>query len=116
MRYRANSCISDSTTEQIHYTEVPVGTIGLTLILVFRILYLSYKAYTYLMDLVLALRNMYLSYGSYTCFTEHILILRILYRAYSGTKVPVGTTQIPYTEVPVGTTRLILILRIREYS
>ena len=86
---------------------------------------MSYRAYTYLTDLVLALRNMYLSYGSYTCFTEHILILWILYRAYSGTKVPVGTTQIPYTEVPVGTTGLevpvgttglILILRIQEYS
>ena len=74
--------------------------------------------YTYscISDLILALRNMYLSYGSYTCFTEHILVLRILYRAYSGTKVPVGTTQIPYTEVPVGTTELILILPIREYS
>ena len=110
LRYRVNSCISDTevpvgttehfigtkvpvgTTEQIHYTEVPVGTTGLILILVFRILYLSYRAYTYFTDLILALRNMYLSYGSYTCFTEHILVPRILYRAYSGTKVPVGTT------------------------
>ena len=77
-----------------------------------------YKTYTYsgISDLILTLRNMYLSYGSYTCFTEHILVLWILYRAYFGTKVPVGTTQIPYTAVPVGTTRLILILRIREYS
>ena len=131
MRYRVNSCISDTevpvgttkhftdtkvpvgTTEQIHYTEVPIGTTGLILILVFRILYLSYIAYTYLNDLVLALQNNYLSYGSYTCFTEHILVLRILYRAYSGIKVLIGTTQIPYTEVPVGTTGLILILRIR---
>ena len=129
-----NSCISDTevpvgttehftgtkvpvgTTEQIHYTEVPVGTTGLILILVFRILYFSYRAYTYLTDLILALRNMYLSYESYTCFTEHILVLQILYRAYSGTKIPVGTTQIPYMEVPVGTTGLILILLIREYS
>ena len=107
LRYRANSCISDTevpvgTTEhfvgikvpvgiieQIHYTEVPVGTTGLILILVFRILYLSYRAYTYLTDLILALRNMYLSYRSYTCFTD--------------------------TGVPVGTTELILILPIREY-
>ena len=93
-----------------------MGTTELILILVFRFLYLSYRAYTYLTDLILALRNMYLSYGSYTCFTEHILVLQILYRAYSGIKVPVGTTQIPYTEVPVGTTGLILILLIREYS
>ena len=84
LRYKANSCISDTeapigttehftgtkvpvgtteqihytevpigTTEQIHYTEVPVGTTGLILILLFRILYLSYKAYTYLTDLIL---------------------------------------------------------------
>ena len=78
-----------STTEQIHHTEVPVGTTRLILILVFRILYLSYEAYTYLTDLILALRNMYLSYRSYTCFTD--------------------------TGVAVGTTELILILPIREY-
>ena len=52
---------------------------------------------------------------SYTCLTEHILVLRILYGAYSSTKVPVGTTQIPYMKVPVGTTGLILILPIRKY-
>ena len=74
LHYRANSCISDTevpvgtiehfagtkvpvgTTEQIHYTEVPVGTTGLILILVFRILYLSYRAYTYLTDLILVLQ------------------------------------------------------------
>ena len=107
MPYRTNSCISDAevpvgtiehfagtkvpvgTTEQIHYTDVPVGTTGLILILVFRILYLSYRAYTYLTDLILALWNMYLSYKSYTCFID--------------------------TGVPVGTTELILILSIREY-
>ena len=107
LRYRANSCISDievpvgttehfagtkvpvGTTEQIHYTDVLVGTTGLILILVFWILYLPYRAYTYLTDHILALRNMYLSYRSYTCFTD--------------------------TGVPVGTTELILILSIREY-
>ena len=107
LRYRANSCISDAevpvgttehfagtkvpvgTTEQIHYTDVPVGTTGPILIIVFRILYLSYRAYTYPTDLILALRNMYLSYISYTCFTV--------------------------TGVPVGTTKLILILSIQEY-
>ena len=51
---------------------------------------MSYRAYTGLTDLILALRNMYLSY-----------------RSYSGTKVPVGTTQIHYMKVPVGTTGLI---------
>ena len=55
-------------------------------------------------------------FRSYTCLTEHILVLRILYGAYSGTKVPIGTMQISYTEVPVGTTGLILILPIRKYS
>ena len=77
------------STEQIHYTEVLVGTTGVILILVFWILYLSYRAYTYLRDLILALRNMYLSYRSYTCFTD--------------------------TGVPIGTIELILILSIREY-
>ena len=46
------------------------------------------------MDLILVLRILYLCYG-----------------AYSGAKVPVGTTQIPYTEVPICTTGLILILQ-----
>ena len=68
LRYKTNSCISDTevpvgttkhftgtkvpvgTTEHIHYTEVPVGTTGLILILVFRILYLSYRAYTCFTD------------------------------------------------------------------
>ena len=57
------------------------------------------------------LRSLFLYFRSYTCITERILVLRILYGAYSGTKVPVGTTEIPYTEVPVGTTELILILQ-----
>ena len=57
------------------------------------------------------LRSLFLYFGSYTCITEHILVLRILYVAYSCTKVPVGTTQIHYTEVPIGTTGLILILQ-----
>ena len=33
---------------------------------VFQILYMSYRAYTYLTDLILILRNLYLSYRSYT--------------------------------------------------
>ena len=70
-----------------------------------------YRTYTCLTERILVLRNLYLSYGTYTCVTELILIFRILYGAYSGTKVPIGTTQIPYTEVPVGTTGLILILQ-----
>ena len=57
------------------------------------------------------LQNLFLDFRSYTCITEQILVLRILYGAYSCTKVPVGTTQIHYTEVPVGTTGLILILQ-----
>ena len=50
-------------------------------------------------------------FESYSCISDLILVLQILFRAYSGTKVPVGTTQIPYTEVPVGTTGLILVLQ-----
>ena len=89
-------------------------------ILVLRILYLFYRTYscisdlnvyygtyTCISDLIHVLQSIYWSYGSYTCITEHVLVLRILYGDYSGTKVPVGTTQIHYTEVPVGTTGLI---------
>ena len=74
-----------------------------------------YRTYTCLTELILMLQSLFLSFGSYTCMTEHILVLRILYGAYSDTKVPIGTTQIHYTEVPVGTTELILILPIQEY-
>ena len=71
---------------------------------------------TEIMERILVLQSLFLSYGSYTGITEHVLVLRILYGAYSGTKLPVGTTQIHYTKVPVGTTVFILIVRIREYS
>ena len=57
------------------------------------------------------LRSLFLYFRSYTCIRKLILVLWILYGAYSGTKVPVGTTQIPYTEVSVGTTGLILVLQ-----
>ena len=89
----------------------------------------DYGKYTGISERILVLQNLYL-------YTGLILILQILYWYYityycisdtevpvgttehfTGTKVPVGATeQIPYTEVLVGTTRLILILRIREYS
>ena len=80
-------------------------------ILVLRILYLYYGAYSCISDLIHVLRNLYFSFGTYTCVTELIRVFRILYGAYSCIKVPVGTTQIHYTEVPVGTTGLILILQ-----
>ena len=62
-----------------------------------------YGTYTCISDLIHVLQSIYWSYGSYTCITEHVLVLRILYGAYSGTKVPVGTTQIHYTKVLVDT-------------
>ena len=84
------------------------------LILVLRILFLYFGSYTCLTDLILVLRSLFLYFGSYSCILDLILVLWILYLcygAYSGTKVPVGTTQIPYTEVPIGTIGLILILQ-----
>ena len=60
---------------------------------------------TCITELILVLQISYLCYRTYSCISDLILILRILYGAYSGTKVPIGTTQIHYTEVPVGTTR-----------
>ena len=80
-------------------------------ILVLWILYLCYRAYSCILGLILVLRSLFLYFESYTCITEHILVLQILYEAYSCIKVPVGTTQIHYTEVPVGTIGLILILQ-----
>ena len=55
-------------------TEVPVGTTGLILILVFLILFLYYGAYTCISYLILVLQSIYLSYGSCTCITELILV------------------------------------------
>ena len=63
------------------------------------------------MEHILVLQILYLCYRTYSCISDLILVLRILYGAYSSTKVPVGTTQIHYTEVPVGTTGLILKLQ-----
>ena len=88
-------------------------------------LFLKYRVYTCseipvgiteITERMLVLQNLFMSYGSYTGITEHVLVLRILYGAYSGTKLPVGTTQIHYTKVHVGTTGFILIVRIRDYS
>ena len=62
---------------------------------------------TCITELILVLRILYLCYRTYSCISDLILVLRILYRAYSGTKIPIGITQIHYTEVPVGTTGLI---------
>ena len=75
--------------------------------LVLQNLYWYFGAHTCISDLIRVLQGIYLSYRSYTCTIEYVLVLRILYGAYSGTKVPVGTTQIHYTKVPVGTTGLI---------
>ena len=52
------------------FTEVPVGTIGLILIL--HILYLYYGAYPCFTGLILY-------YGAYTCLMDLILVLRSLF-------------------------------------
>ena len=54
------------------------------LILVLRILYLYYGAYTCLTNLILELRSLFLYFRSYTCIMEHILVLRILYLYYGA--------------------------------
>ena len=71
-----------------------------------RSLFLYFESYSCITELILILQILFLYFGSYTCIMDLIIVLRILYGAYSGTKVPVVTTQIPYTEVSVGTTRL----------
>ena len=68
-----------------------------------------YWTYPCIKELILVVRILYWYYGAYSCTSDLIRSL-FLY------KVLVGTTQIHYTEVPVGTTGLILILPIRKYS
>ena len=62
------------------YTEVPVSTTKL--ILVLRILYLYYEAYPGLTELILVLLNLFLYFKSYTCITELIHVFQILYLSY----------------------------------
>ena len=60
--------------------------IELILILVLRILYLYYRAYTCISDLIIVLQSLFLYFRSYTCITELILVFKILYlysRTYS---------------------------------
>ena len=84
--------ISHRSYRAYSYSEVPVRTTKL--ILVLRILYLYYGAYPCLTELILVLLSLFLYFGSYTCITGHILVLRILYLYYetcSYAKVPVGS-------------------------
>ena len=49
--------------------------IGLILILVLRILYLYYRAYTCISDLIIVLQSLFLYFRSYTCISDLILVL-----------------------------------------
>ena len=64
------------------------------LILILRSIYWSYRTWTCIYDLIHVLQSIYLSYGTYTDLTELILVLQDLllsYGSYSCVKVPVGT-------------------------
>ena len=130
-RYYRTFCWYKSTrrySEQIHYTEVPVGTTKLILILVYQILflyfesftqilYVYYGTYTCLRELILVLQNLYGSYGTYTGISEHILVFRILYvyyRTYTCISNLIHVIQNLYLSYGTytGLTEHILILRI----
>ena len=103
--------------------------IGLILILVLRILYLHYRAYTCISDLIIVLQSLFLYFISYTCITELILVFQILY-LYSGTYSCISDlilvfrilylyygaySYITDTEVPVGTTEIFLVQSTPRY-
>ena len=130
-RYYRTFCWYKSTvgtTKHIHYTEVPVGTTGLILILVYKILflyfesctqilYVYYGTYTCLTELILVLQNLYGSYRTYTGISEHILVFRILYvyyRTYTCISNLIHVIQNLYLSYGTytGLTEHILILRI----
>ena len=88
-RYYRTFCLYKvpvGTTEQIHYTEVPVGTTGLILILIYQILFWYFESCTQTLyvyyKLILVLLDLYGSYEAYTGISEHILVFRILYVYY----------------------------------
>ena len=110
--------------------------IGLILILVLRILYLYYRAYSCISDIIIVLRSLFLylrSYNcitelilvfqTYTCISELILVFQILY-LYFGSYSCISDlilvlwslflyyrtyTYITGTEVPAGTTEILLV-------
>ena len=100
--YGAYSCTKVPVgTTHVHYTEVPVGTTGLILIL--QDLYLFYRYgstrryYRDITECILVLQNLFL-YGStrkyylFKCPKRHTLVL-ISNLSYTHTGVPVGTTE-----------------------
>ena len=85
-------------TIHIPYTEVPIGTSGLILILSIRtypeVLLRYYGTYSGIAELILVLRILYLYYGAYSCISD--------------TEVPEGTIEhFTCTKVPIGTTEQI---------
>ena len=107
-------------------TEVPLGTTEIRLRLILQSLYL-YQIHILIqeyLDMYMSLSQTYtyrISYRSYRasmCTEVTEIRLRLIlqslylyYKVYTCSEVPVGTTQIHYTEIPVGTTGLIIILQ-----
>ena len=68
------------------------------------------RSYTCITELILVLRNLHLRYRANSCISDTEAPVGIT-EHFTGTKVPIGSIQIPYMGVPVGTTGLILILQ-----
>ena len=70
-----------------------------------------FGSYTFITEHILVLRILYLYYGAYSCISDTEVPVGTK-EHFTCTKVPIGTTeQILHTEVLVGTTGLILILQ-----
>ena len=70
-----------------------------------------FGSYTFITEHILVLRILYLHYRAYSCISDTEVPVGTT-EHFTCTKVPIGTTeQIHHTEVLVGTTRLILILQ-----
>ena len=77
----------------ILYMSYRAYTYLMELILILRSIYWSYRTWTCIYDLIHVLQSIYLSYRTYTDLTELILVLQDLllsYGSYSCVKVPVG--------------------------
>ena len=83
-------------TIQIPYTEVPVGTFGLILIFPIRmypdVLLRYYGTYSDIAELILVLRILYLYYGAYSCISDTEVPEGTI-EHFTYTKVPIGTTE-----------------------
>ena len=83
-------------TIQIPYTEKPIGTSGLILIFPIRtypeVLLRYYGTYFGIVELILVLRILYLYYGAYSCISDTEVPVGTT-KHFTYTKLPIGTIE-----------------------